>query len=345
MYQTILSAITGFGILQSLLFAIFLFQRGQSIANRLLAFLLLAITIRITKSFIRYYLGYESHLYGVGFIAFVVITPLLYFYCRAFLQKDFKWKPQEWWHLVGAVLLYSTCWYIPNFGWQVWDPVYAFIVFIEFTYLVGAAIYLKKQFQKTAKEDLPKFKWLVSLLLCVFGVWFIYFLNGFFGIHAYIEGSIIYAGLLGVTIYTALKHFDWFIPTQPHQKYKNMILNKAAQINYQKKLLQALEVEKIYLNPNLKLAELATHIDLTPHRLSQFINQTYEQNFSDFINTYRLQEAQHLLIHTDDKILAIALQSGFNSLSVFNTAFKKATGKTPSQYRRAHSSQLIMSDL
>ena len=334
--QQILSAITGFGILQSLLFAIFLLQKRQSLANRILAFLLLSITLRISKSFIRYYLGYESHLYGIGFIAFVAIFPLLYFYCRAFLQKDFQWKRQHQWHLAVAMFLYSTCWVVPRLSWAVWGWTYATIVLMEFAYLAGAAAFLWQQFREASKEDLPKFQWLLILILCVFGVWFIYFSNGFFGIHTYIEGAIIYAGLLGLTIYTALKHLDWFLPAPPLQKYRNAALNESEQIFYQQKLTQALEVEKVYLNPNLKLPELAAHIDVTPHRLSQFINQSFEQNFSDFINSYRLQEAQELLLKTDDKILAIALQSGFNSLSVFNTAFKRATGLTPSQFRKKY---------
>lgn len=345
MYQIILSAITGFGILQSLLFAVFLFQRGQSIANRLLAFLLLAITIRICKSFIRYYLDYESHLYGIGFIAFVAMTPLLYFYSRAFLQKNFKWQRRYLYHVIGAITLYSTCWFVPVISWDIWSWVYAGIVLIEFTYLIGTAAFLKRQVQEATKEDLPKYRWLASLLLCVFGVWFIYFLNGFFGIHAYYEGAVGYAGLLGVSIYTALNRLEWFLPTPQSQKYKNTVLPEIAQVNYRNKLVQAMEVEKIYLNPNLKLAILAAHIPITPHRLSQLINQSYGQNFSDFINTYRIQEAQQLLRETDEKILSIAFQTGFNSLSVFNTAFKKMTGMTPSAYRIAFFRPLFASDL
>jgi len=71
--------------------------------------------------------------------------------------------------------------------------------------------------------------------------------------------------------------------------------------------------------------------------LSEAINRKSGSNFPDFINSYRIKETQQLLQckeWQDKKIAAIAYEVGFNSISVFNAAFKKFTGQTPSAYRK-----------
>jgi len=90
-----------------------------------------------------------------------------------------------------------------------------------------------------------------------------------------------------------------------------------------------------YLHSNLTVEQLARQLELPPRELSRAINQGFGQNFFEFVSGYRLEEARRRLEDGDnsDSILQIMYDSGFNSKSVFNTAFKKATGMTPSQYR------------
>ena len=67
------------------------------------------------------------------------------------------------------------------------------------------------------------------------------------------------------------------------------------------------------------------------------INSKFGQNFYDFVNHYRIEEAKSIMVsNTDDKktILEILYEVGFNSKSAFNNAFKKNTGKTPSEFKR-----------
>jgi AraC-like DNA-binding protein len=67
------------------------------------------------------------------------------------------------------------------------------------------------------------------------------------------------------------------------------------------------------------------------------INLCFHQNFSDFVNLLRIEEAKSLLVRDGGKknILDILLEAGFNSKSSFNTIFKEKTGMSPSQYRRS----------
>ena len=103
-------------------------------------------------------------------------------------------------------------------------------------------------------------------------------------------------------------------------------------------LVEVVEKEKLYLNPALRLNDVAERMEESVHHISQVINQELGQSFSDFVNGYRITEAQQLLKSDRAKqltILAIALEAGFNSKTAFYNAFKKATGQTPSQYIKA----------
>ncbi|MFK7924315.1 MAG: helix-turn-helix domain-containing protein [Bacteroidia bacterium] len=92
-----------------------------------------------------------------------------------------------------------------------------------------------------------------------------------------------------------------------------------------------------FLDPDLSLAGLAERLDTEPRTLSQLINQGFEQSFFDFINSQRIDYACKRLRSTTAKernVTEIMYESGFNSKSSFNTAFKKYTQMTPSQYRK-----------
>jgi len=95
---------------------------------------------------------------------------------------------------------------------------------------------------------------------------------------------------------------------------------------------------KLYQDPDLHLDGLADSVGISTRSLSALINGHYEQNFYDFVNDYRVRDAQSQL--EDPKLKTKAIQrifedAGFSSKSTFNTYFKKATGKTPSEYRKA----------
>ena len=95
--------------------------------------------------------------------------------------------------------------------------------------------------------------------------------------------------------------------------------------------------EKPFLNPYLTMQILSEKTKIPSRELSVLINQELGQHFFDFINLYRIEEAMGILKDRTKKkhtILEILYEVGFNSKSSFNTAFKKHTGKTPTNYRK-----------
>jgi len=102
-----------------------------------------------------------------------------------------------------------------------------------------------------------------------------------------------------------------------------------------KNLCQLMLTDKPYLQPGLKLAELATQIGTRSNYLSQVINSCAQKNFFEYINEHRVAESRQLLLSEPDTSIAdVALLVGFGSLSVFNTNFKRIIGQTPSQFRK-----------
>lgn len=102
------------------------------------------------------------------------------------------------------------------------------------------------------------------------------------------------------------------------------------------RLTACMERDQPYRNGELKLEDLAAQVAMTPHELSQLINQHCGGNFSDFLNRYRVAALQTALQDpqlASASILDLSLSAGFNSKSAMNRTFKKYTGMTPGECR------------
>ena len=101
-----------------------------------------------------------------------------------------------------------------------------------------------------------------------------------------------------------------------------------------RRLMELLETDKIYTESGLNLKSLAEMLFISPHQLSQYINERLGSDFRSFINSYRVAEAKKLLVEDPDRnILTICYDVGFGSKSAFNSVFKKETGQTPREFR------------
>lgn len=120
-------------------------------------------------------------------------------------------------------------------------------------------------------------------------------------------------------------------------KYEKSALTSDMAIRIERKLRMAMTEDQLHRDPNLSLWSLARHIGASPNYISQTLNENIGESFFDFVNGYRIADAQSLLRDTDDTVLTITYDAGFNSRSSFYTAFKKVTGQTPTAYRQAMS--------
>jgi AraC-like DNA-binding protein len=120
-------------------------------------------------------------------------------------------------------------------------------------------------------------------------------------------------------------------------KYQRSWLTDERSADLARQLLDLMESKKLYLEPELTLAQLSEKLAVTPHLLSQVFNREMNNSFFDFVNEYRVEEAKKLLSspqYGHYSIFGIALDAGFNSKSAFYTAFGKYAGTTPSEFRK-----------
>lgn len=126
--------------------------------------------------------------------------------------------------------------------------------------------------------------------------------------------------------------------TSASQYQKSSLTDEKARV-YLQELLEKMANERYYLNSNLDLKSLAAKLNISTHHLSQILNEQLQKSFFEFINEYRVKEAQDLLLRPDlthYTILSIAYDAGFRNKASFNAAFKKYTGLTPSQFKNKH---------
>ncbi|MBI9069958.1 MAG: helix-turn-helix domain-containing protein [Melioribacteraceae bacterium] len=143
---------------------------------------------------------------------------------------------------------------------------------------------------------------------------------------------IILSGALGYSFYKKKQ--------KKRNKYKTSSLNIIKVKEIQGEIVNKIEIEQGYKDSKLTLLELSKEIKIPKEHISQVINSEFKINYNDFVNTYRVEEAKKMLEKNGSlnmQILQIAYEVGFNSKSSFNTAFKKFTGLTPTEYKKQFS--------
>jgi AraC-like DNA-binding protein len=153
-------------------------------------------------------------------------------------------------------------------------------------------------------------------------------------------GDHLFAVYISVAIYIisfqAIKQSGFF--KQPslvdQQKYKSSSITPEQQSLLLIKLKETMATQKPFLKSTFSVAELAENLKVSTHQLSQIINDGLNKSFFEMTAEYRIEEAKKLLKEKlNIKVEEIAEEVGYNSKSSFNTAFKKITGKTPSEWR------------
>lgn len=247
------------------------------------------------------------------------------------------------------------------------EPVYLFLLFLIITALSGPIYFFLsfKKFQSIKESNLDfsskeiNLDWL-GKLITVFGiVWttliviaVIHHIFHLFSMVFCTDGLYLSLSIFIILIgYFGLKQKKKFIAPVVETETE---ANKESEIKYAATQMQGEELqkccnmvgqymikEKPYLDSNLTLPKLAKDLNVSTHHLSQVINEVHGKNYFNFINKYRIEEVKRKIQDPKFKnytLLGIAYESGFNSKSAFNRAFRNITGTTPSKYRASLSS-------
>lgn len=100
-----------------------------------------------------------------------------------------------------------------------------------------------------------------------------------------------------------------------------------------------MENDQLFTDPALTKEKVAKLLHISSHQFSEIMNKHLAKRFTVYLNEKRIDYASTLLIQKpDEKIISIALDSGFNTISNFNTTFKAIVKISPTEYRRKHGS-------
>lgn len=274
-----------------------------------------------------------SRRYGFGFIPLVLdgVVQLAYI-------------PLLW--VVAEDQLVEAEQHVENVG-EVLGLVTAFILFpLAIRRVNRYQAFLYDNYSTTGGRSLGWLRTFLILFLMLAVFWGVAFAEALLGLDADGTFLVVTFGLVVVLFgfgYFVILQYDFFqvVPYQeealePEASPKKLSSKTSV---YFQNLLEVLQGEKVFTNPELTLQDLADRLGISAGYLSQIIKEHESKNFFEFVNRYRIEEVKHKLISADYQhynIMGIALESGFKSKSTFNTVFKKFTGQTPSAYKRAH---------
>lgn len=319
----------------------FFFAKRKTVAHYFLGALLLVLSLRVGKSVLFYFDRDLPKIYlQIGLSACFFIGPTLYFFLKSGLNSV-KSLPRNWGiHLLVLLLLITfggIALPYQQYPW-VWNRVYVPIIYTEWAiYVIASGILMKEVLKKVffqRAEAKPYDIWMVSIYLINVLI-FAAFLWAYWGGLPYISAAITFSFALYLSVFMLLnrKKNDDLFPNTARPGNKKLSDEEARL--WLDQLEQLMEDQQLFKNPNLKLQNLAQELRLSPHQLSQFLNDNLGKNFTQFINEYRIHEACKLL-ETDTllSIEGIGDEVGFNSKSTFFSTFKKVKGLTPAKYRQ-----------
>ena len=293
----------------------------------------------------------------------LALPPLFFFYVTCLIQANFKFKKKDWLHFLPFFIsqTYSIIVYILTLQ----TPIYhekevidtalyfdeiktldEYVAIMLITYYVYLSIQRKYLADKTHPEIYFIRKLSVGLIFLTLWVLVNLVLNHVLTephpwrwklSHLIIATLVYYMGLVGYKNSDILPQ-----PTtpkvtknkaKPAQDFSNLDLEIITKIQ------QAINVDKLYLNPKLSLQDLSKHIHVGENALSQTINVYYQKNFRSFINEVRVEEVKKCLLNEEMgnlSLLGIAKECGFNSEASFYRIFRATTGQTPKQFLATH---------
>ncbi|UZO81940.1 AraC family transcriptional regulator [Aquimarina sp. ERC-38] len=363
---TFIDILLAIGISQGLflIIGLQLIKNRNKKINGILSALLLIAMIMLTGRMI--YGRFESlWIFRVASYIDVVIFlfgPLLYLFVRKLLFIQNKEHGLSWYHFIPATihltaftfLLFPSEAVLRSYGER---GIFTWAYFlVESIGIILNTVYVLKSFHlintyqtkavqsvSFAQEGVGFVKLILIAVSSSLVLWCISCVNSYFLQNtqlSFISYKLIWISI-PVFIYITGFYNLWqpeLFRIQPVQKQKVNYpdrLTKEQLISLTQRLEQLMEVDKVYLENTLTLKDLAVRLQTSSNNISWLLNNHYEKSFYEFVNTYRVKEFIHKIEkgeHQTHTLLALSLDSGFNSKSTFNKVFKQVVQETPSAF-------------
>ena len=336
-------------------------------ANLILSLLIAIVTIMLIGRlvffrFFSYWVFQWSILVDTMLFLF---GPFLYVYVRRLLfKKDQEFFLTKIHFLPTVIFVLISCYYLTFYNPEeyyelyvegkldlFWSSVAICIKVLNALYLV-ASFNLIRRFKKNEKlvfsfnQSPIKYLniFLIAVGLCILA-WALSAVNSkFFDMYfTYVNYSTVWIAIaifIYVIGYYSLKQPELFrMRLKPSVKRQKDRLAELESQLLSEKLDNLMLNEKLFLQSNLTLKEVADTLETSTNNISWLLNNVYKSTFYDYINGYRIKEFIQKIENKEDihqTILALSMDVGFNSKSTFNKAFKLKMNDTPSNFIKKH---------
>lgn len=372
--QDLVSFIMVLGIVQGYLLCSVIALRSsrQNYSIRILGWLTLCLSLLSTDVYLCYsgLIKYVLFLNDSTEFIVLLLGPLIYFFIRSLLdRKEISWK-RDWPHFVLPAIYFLFQWaamlqpdafklnaYVGSYYPELprleleYSVLWKFFFFRDndrWFNLLSFALYfilstqLIYRYRKELGANFSSEK-IGSKYLFTRNTFLFFVLAGSLILTVYLNyendlGDHFIIILISLSIFSSsffmLSESRLFEKSWIAEKYETSGLN-TDQIQILERLRQFLQEDKYHLQEDASLSGLAQALGLAPNYLSQSINSQLKQNFNEFINSHRIEEAKTRLLdpaYQHLSIQGIGNSVGFRSKSAFYTAFKKHTGATPAAF-------------
>jgi AraC-like DNA-binding protein len=352
--QNIINFVISFGALQGLIIGVLLLIKAFKFKqeNFYLALILIGFSAILGRVII---IGiYENQSWFFINLNFILlISPAFYFYAKESSKATKSPLKLNYWPFIpflivnlGYIIFYYTLNDSINYQSYLSNMIranegFSIVYFSVYLYLSYSIIKQNKSVDATNSHKL-----LTQLLFIFSGfliIWLTYVLAEWIYFNYSMELMFYYPIMLLLAVilyYISLKvviSAQFLFDIKEITKRKTIVLEETDSKKLLAQLTLYMNEEKPFLDGDLSLISLANALNINPKTLSFVVNEHLQKNFNDYINDWRIDEVKKRLndkTYAHFKVLSIAFDCGFNSKSTFNLAFKKATGLSPSAYRK-----------
>lgn len=362
------------GILQGFIFfvAVISNKKYKSKANSFLALTVLFLSIS-NLNYYAWDVGFMKEIPGLTFLHIpwaLTLAPSFYLYVRhsvkgAMIESQ---KPKNTLALFTPFILISLCiWGTRLYTFLLETPdiiknnFYFYLELVNLVAIVGSALASYRLLNKfrAAKKKMPerfflKLGWLRKMLViscAIIVCWVVLIvldmataidsITLFYPLWLSLTIWIYWVGYTGIyqsklaqeraEIRRELKNKQLLAKASTFQK------NSTREAEHFNQIIQLLKNDQIYTNPSLGLQDIGDRLNISPNYVSKIVNAQANISFTDLVNQYRHEMIKEMLQDSNFsnyKIMAIALEAGFNSKSNFYKYFKSVEGVTPTEYRK-----------
>lgn len=349
-------------------------NHGKTVSNFFLALFLIAVGLDALDVIIYWSPHIKNvvpaemfHVFFVFKFSVYLKAPMLYLYTRSLVYSDYRFTWREALHLLPLFLAplylmllyhslgservslaihdYQVLFNNPYFQGHLWarNVMYVFYGAMSYYLLV---VYRERLQQNYSNIDKIEHSWLRLLIVGFIAIWvwnFAGYLLDLFLEPIWLPDTMGIIGnyfnfiFINALVLHSLIHSTGFQGVQSRIETKRTSDPEAIDQRHIAILIKAMEEDKIYLEPEITLEQLADRVSLPPRQVSTIINRHFKKNFFEFVNHYRVEQAKALLMQPDQQvsILDVMADAGFNSKSAFNRYFKKFVNMTPTEYRES----------